>query len=66
VQLEAGLQFDSVIESPVGRHSEKPEAAYEIIESMFPTLPKIELNSRGARVGWAAWGNEATNRLVHG
>jgi N6-adenosine-specific RNA methylase IME4 len=46
-----GRQFDSVIESPVGRHSEKPDAA-------FPTLPKIELNARGARPGWAAGGTK--------
>ncbi|WP_256375199.1 MULTISPECIES: hypothetical protein [unclassified Bradyrhizobium] len=31
-----------------------------MIESYFPTLPKIELNRRGPeRAGWDAWGNEA-------
>lgn len=54
-----GTQFRSVIEAPVGRHSEKPELALEIIEQYFPTLPKIELNRRGpAREGWDAWGAE--------
>jgi N6-adenosine-specific RNA methylase IME4 len=45
----------------VGRHSEKPEAFYEMIESYFPTLPKIELRARGAvpRPGWDVWGLEA-------
>jgi len=54
-----GTQFASLIEAPVGRHSEKPEIFYEIIEAYFPSLPKIELNARHARSGWAAWGFEA-------
>lgn len=54
-----GTQFSSVIDAPVGKHSEKPDALYELIESYFPNLPKIELNARRARPGWASWGNEA-------
>ena len=50
---------DSVITAPRGRHSEKPVQAYEIIEAMFPDLPKLELFCRSPREGWAAWGNEA-------
>jgi N6-adenosine-specific RNA methylase IME4 len=50
---------DSVISAPRGRHSEKPIQAYEIIEAMFPDLPKLELFCRSPREGWAAWGNEA-------
>jgi N6-adenosine-specific RNA methylase IME4 len=50
--------FDPLIKSPVGRHSEKPIAAYEIIERTFPALPKIELFARTQRSGWSAWGNE--------
>lgn len=58
-----GTQWPSVIEAPVGAHSAKPEKALEMIEAYFPTLPKIELNRRGApRVGWDAWGNEAFSR----
>jgi hypothetical protein len=41
------------------RHSRKPDEAYEMIERMYPELPKIELFARQARAGWAAWGNEA-------
>lgn len=56
-----GTQWPSVIEAAVGAHSAKPEQFLELIESYFPTLPKIELNRRGdARPGWDAWGNEAT------
>jgi len=55
-----GTQWPSAIEAPVGKHSEKPTKFLEMIEAYFPTLPKIELNRRGApRNGWDAWGNEA-------
>ena len=54
-----GTQWSSVIEAPRGRHSEKPERAYQLIEHHFPNLPKIELNARKARAGWDSWGFEA-------
>jgi N6-adenosine-specific RNA methylase IME4 len=55
----AGEQFDSVIEAPRGAHSSKPFAVHEMIEVMFPTLPRIELFARERFEGWDAWGNEA-------
>ena len=56
-----GTQWASVIEAPVGKHSEKPEIFLQMLEEYFPNLPKIELNRRGkARAGWDAWGWEAT------
>ncbi len=55
-----GTQWESLIASPVNKHSAKPAAMLEMIEQYFPTLPKIELNRRGPpRDGWDAWGNEA-------
>lgn len=54
-----GGQFSSVIEAPIGAHSAKPDDFRELIETYFPTLPKIELNARTAREGWDTWGNEA-------
>jgi N6-adenosine-specific RNA methylase IME4 len=56
-----GTQWSSVIQAMVRRHSEKPEVFREMIESYFPTLPKIELHARGpiARTGWDVWGLEA-------
>jgi N6-adenosine-specific RNA methylase IME4 len=55
-----GEQWDSLIEAPRRGHSEKPDIFMEMIETYFPTLPKIELNCRGKpRPGWHAWGNEA-------
>lgn len=49
---------DSVIEAPREEHSKKPEVVYNIIESMYPELPKVELFCRNPREGWVAWGNE--------
>jgi N6-adenosine-specific RNA methylase IME4 len=54
-----GEQWESVIHAPVGAHSEKPAAFYELIESYFPNLPKMELFARSRRQGWHAWGLEA-------
>jgi N6-adenosine-specific RNA methylase IME4 len=49
----------SVISAPRREHSRKPDEAYELIELMYPDLPKIELFARQSRPGWTAWGNEA-------
>lgn len=54
-----GTQFPSVMEAPVGRHSEKPPAAAAMIEALFPTTPKLELFARAPRAGWDTWGAEA-------
>lgn len=53
-----GTQWLSVIEAPVGEHSEKPDVFYDLIESYFPNLPKLELFARRPRTGWISWGNE--------
>jgi N6-adenosine-specific RNA methylase IME4/ParB-like chromosome segregation protein Spo0J len=50
----------SIIAAPRREHSRKPDEAYELIERMYPELPKIELIARQSRPGWAAWGNEIT------
>ncbi len=54
-----GDQWPSMFDAAPLRHSAKPDAAYELIEAYFPSLPKIELNARRAREGWDAWGLEA-------
>lgn len=59
-----GTQWPSLFIAPVGRHSEKPDRVYELIESYFPTLPKIELNARVRRPGWDVWGAEAPDADV--
>jgi N6-adenosine-specific RNA methylase IME4 len=52
-------RVSSVVHAPRGEHSAKPEVFYEMIESFYPSLPRIELFSRQAREGWSAWGNQA-------
>jgi N6-adenosine-specific RNA methylase IME4 len=54
-----GEQWESAWDGDVGEHSEKPEEAYVLLETYFPTLPKIELNARTRRDGWDVWGAEA-------
>jgi N6-adenosine-specific RNA methylase IME4 len=54
-----GEQYESAITAPRGVHSAKPFAFREMIETMFPTLPRIELFARETFVGWDSWGNEA-------
>jgi N6-adenosine-specific RNA methylase IME4/ParB-like chromosome segregation protein Spo0J len=51
-------RVDSVLAAPRGRHSEKPERIYELLERMYPQASKLELFARSCRPGWSAWGNE--------
>ena len=54
-----GQQYPSIIEAKRLRHSAKPSHFAEIIEEMFPTLPRLEMFGRSRRAGWDVWGNEA-------
>jgi N6-adenosine-specific RNA methylase IME4 len=56
---DANVRYSSIINAPRGAHSEKPDEFYEIIESQYPDLAKIELFARNPRDGWARWGNQA-------
>ena len=40
-------------------HSSKPEIFAQMIAEYYPNVPKIELNARAPRDGWARWGDEA-------
>jgi N6-adenosine-specific RNA methylase IME4 len=51
----------SVINAPRREHSQKPDAAYEMIEQMYPGRKCLEMFARGKpRNGWKTWGLEAT------
>lgn len=52
-------RHSSVITAPRGEHSAKPDQFYDVIERMYPELPKIEMFSRSPRDGWYSWGNQA-------
>lgn len=40
------------------KHSQKPEAMYELIECFAGDVSKIELFARNRRKGWDVWGDE--------
>jgi N6-adenosine-specific RNA methylase IME4 len=46
---------------PRGKHSQKPAAFYEMVESVTPG-PHLEMFARGERYGWTVWGDEVTQR----
>lgn len=50
--------FTDVIREGSRKHSQKPEAAYEMIEAMFPEAKRLELFARQERAGWDCFGNE--------
>ena len=50
---------DSLVNAPVGKHSQKPVEFYSIIERMYPEYRRVELFCRSPREGWSAWGNQA-------
>lgn len=43
---------------PRGRHSEKPDGFFELVERLSPE-PRLEMFARRARPGWSVWGNQA-------
>jgi N6-adenosine-specific RNA methylase IME4 len=49
--------------APAGVHSEKPEAAYEIIRGMSPET-RLDVFARPLRAGFATWGREAEGRVA--
>lgn len=55
---------DSIFVERRTDHSKKPEIAYQLIEQMYPELPKLELFSRTPREGWHAWGNQAVQEAT--
>lgn len=53
-----GWQLPSVFNEPLGRHSAKPAVFAEMIEALFPNMPKLEMFARVSRPSWDCWGNE--------
>jgi N6-adenosine-specific RNA methylase IME4/transposase len=53
----------SVIQAPRrSGHSSKPDIIYQLIEKMYPRLPKLELFARKRRLGWTSFGNEVADQ----
>lgn len=55
---EQELRRSSVIDARRGEHSAKPDAAYGLIETMFPGASRLEVFARQPREGWSAFGNQ--------
>jgi N6-adenosine-specific RNA methylase IME4 len=51
-----------LITAPRGQHSAKPVAFAEMIERLYPNVPKLEMFARSARKGWDVWGAEVVRR----
>lgn len=60
---EDGLFQTETIATPIGAHSEKPNAIYERIEALIPGS-YCEVFARQARHGWTAIGNEIDGRSI--
>lgn len=48
------------LSAQAGRHSEKPEQFYKIVEELFDG-PYVEMFARKERAGWTTLGNETSN-----
>jgi N6-adenosine-specific RNA methylase IME4/ParB-like chromosome segregation protein Spo0J len=72
-EVPPSVRASSIMSFPRREHSRKPDYGYELIETMYPELNKIELFCRGEakNSGWAVWGNESipaantVKQLVH-
>lgn len=53
----------SVVDTPIERHSKKPDVVRERIVSLLGDIPRIELFARHKTKGWDVWGNEVTNDI---
>ena len=55
-RINAGVH--SVIDTPIERHSKKPDEVRNRIIQLVGDLPRIELFAREQHEGWDCWGNE--------
>ena len=60
-------KWHSVLTEQVKKHSQKPEIAYQFIESIYPNVFKLELFARNKRItlmeSWDVWGNEVKSDI---
>ena len=52
-----GFTRGTCFDAPRGRHSEKPDRLFEIVEGASPG-PYLEMFARRPRSGWRVWGRE--------
>lgn len=51
-------KFTDVITEVARQHSRKPDAAYNLVKSLYPSLKCMDVFSREKRSSWKQWGNE--------
>lgn len=57
-QATAGTLF----EWPRGRHSQKPQEFFDLVEDLSPG-PRLEMFARTERTGWERWGDEVESTV---
>ena len=60
-RISAGVH--SVIDTPIERHSKKPDEVRNRIVELMGDLPRIELFAREKTEGWDVWGNEVESDI---
>lgn len=55
--IPPALRVSNTFRAKRGRHSEKPDVFYGIVERVSP-LARLEMFARRARPTWTAWGNQ--------
>ena len=60
----ASASVHSVIDAPIGRHSEKPAETRDRIVRLAGGGTRIELFARQTAPGWDAWGDEVEGGVV--
>jgi len=53
----------SIIDTPIERHSKKPDIVRDKIIELVGDLPRVELFARKKIIGWDIWGNELKNDI---
>jgi len=53
-----------IIDTPIERHSKKPDEARDRIVQLFGDIPRVELFARQRADGWDAWGNETQTDII--
>ena len=53
-----------IIDTPIERHSQKPDEARQRIVELMGDVPRIELFARERADGWDAWGNEVDTDII--
>jgi N6-adenosine-specific RNA methylase IME4 len=58
IAKEARGKFGSVLHERSRQHSRKPDAAYHMVEMLYPDTQKLDVFSREKRKQWALYGDE--------